>query len=67
MTLQPRCPPPRDGHELEGCGSYNVVGPDMEGLYDCWACGLWLNAKEAFSHPAITDGLKAIRGKGERV
>lgn len=32
--------------ELSGCGSFNVIGPDAEGLYDCLDCGLWFKAGE---------------------
>ncbi len=40
------CPPP-DGHEIEGCGSANVTGPDNEGLYDCDDCGIWFDQENA--------------------
>lgn len=45
-----QCPttPPLSGNaDLTGCGSYNVEGPDNEGLYDCLDCGLWFSYQEA--------------------
>ncbi len=51
-----RCPPPGDGHKLEGCGSSNVAGPDNEGLYDCLNCGLW------FDKSYVRSPIKQARG-----
>lgn len=42
-----RCPPPGDGHDMEGCGAIVTGGHDFEGIYDCPACGLFFNADEA--------------------
>ena len=45
------CPSPGTGTAeqkkmgLMGCGSYNVEGPDDEGLYDCLDCGLDFDPK----------------------
>jgi hypothetical protein len=43
-----RCPTDRfqpngEPHTIVGCGSYNTVGPDDEGLHDCTDCGIWWN------------------------
>ena len=57
-----RCPPPKDGHDLdvgyladlpkngddlEGCGSFNVTGPDNRGMYNCDDCDLWFDEETA--------------------
>lgn len=40
-----RCPDTaRYTEDLVGCGSFNVSGPDNEGIYDCHDCGLFFNA-----------------------
>ena len=52
MVDKVRCPKP--GTEsaaqrrmgLTGCGSANVTGPDLEGLYDCLNCGLFFILEE---------------------
>lgn len=38
----PTEPTDKDGnpHTIIGCGSSNVDGPDEEGLYDCFDCGI---------------------------
>jgi hypothetical protein len=46
-----RCPtdtrrPDGTPHTIAGCGSLNVIGPDVEGLYDCLNCGMWFTEKE---------------------
>ena len=50
-----RCPSPGDGRGLEGCGSFNVTGPDEEGLYECDDCGLWFDEQNA------RDAIKAAK------
>lgn len=52
-----RCPPPGDGHDMEGCGAIVTGGTDWEGFYDCPECGLFFNAEEAVAVDGDADGL----------
>ncbi len=56
------CPSP-DGHELEGCGSLNVRGPDDRGMYECNDCGLRFNFEEtSIAAKVTTEGLQINAG-----
>jgi len=42
------CPMPvRIAHDVKGCGSTQVAGPDEEGLFDCCTCGVFFNPRTA--------------------
>jgi hypothetical protein len=33
-------------HTIIGCGSPNVIGPDVEGLWDCLECGIFFRPEK---------------------
>lgn len=42
-----RCPAPGDGHEIQGCGSSNVVFDQDDGVFECLDCGICFDQAEA--------------------
>lgn len=64
VTTIIRCPvEPRFEGDACGCGSNNLDGPDHEGIYDCYDCGLFFTA-EAIGQGESWNGVTTVKLDG---